>query len=103
MSLQTLPGKDEEERVLVAFDFSADLPSGDAVTVGEVAFEAIVAGADPSPAVIDGAPVLQSPNVLQWVTAGVDGATYRIKCKATTAQGRVLVLRALLPVRTVLA
>lgn len=103
MKLRALPIKDPEERVLIAFDFTNDLPDGDTLTVGAVTFEALAEGVDAAPAVIDGAPILQTPNVLQWVKDGVDAATYRLKCKATTAQGRVLVLRCLLPVQLVTA
>jgi len=100
--LRTLPIKDPDERVLLEFDFAPDLPAADTVSTALVAVEAVVAGEDASPsAVLDGSPAASGQGVLQWIEAGEEGASYRLLCTATTAQGRVLVLRAVLPVRTV--
>jgi hypothetical protein len=100
-ALRTLPAKDPAERVLLLFDFGAEMPAGDTVATALVAVEAVVAGQDATPAVLDGGPTASGQAVLQWVIAGVEAASYRLRCTATTAQGRVLVLRAVLPVRTV--
>jgi len=101
-ALRTLPAKDPDERVLLQFDFGADMPAADTVASALVAVEAVVAGADATPAaLLDGSPAASGQGVLQWVEAGEEAASYRLLCTATTAQGRVLVLRAVLPVRTV--
>lgn len=98
MSMLTLPVKDPEERVFLRFNFAKEIPAADAV-VGATITAALTAGVDPTPAaVLDGAPILGTRDAGQWVRGGVDGASYQIKCVATTQLGRVLVLRGLLPV-----
>jgi hypothetical protein len=104
MSPTNLPVKDPLERVPLTFDFAAEMDAADSLSTIAVVVEALVAGADASPnAVLDGAPIIAGRLAVQWLQAGVTGASYRLRATGTSAQGRVLVLRAVLPVRTVLA
>lgn len=94
------PPKDPEERIPVVFDMKAEMAASDALATAEITVEAVVAGVDGAPAILDGAPALAGKTATQWIKDGVDGASYRIKCKTTTNDGRRLVKRAVLPVRT---
>lgn len=103
MSIHTLPPKDPEERVPVTFDFSDEMPQSDSILTAGVAHEAVVEGTDAAPNVIDGAAQISGRQVVQWMKLGVATASYRFKCSVTTAEGRTLVLRTVLPVTQELA
>lgn len=93
--------KEPGERIPVAFLFAADAAAGDVLNGAAVTVDGLAAGTDPTPnAILDGVPAISGLTAVQWVHNGVDGASYRLKCVATTAEGRVLILRAVLPVRT---
>lgn len=97
----TLSPKDPLERVPMTFRFDEVMADDDTLATAVVAVEAVVAGTDATPnAILDGGASMQAQTVAQWITGGVAGATYRLRCTVTTTQGRTLVLRALLPVRT---
>lgn len=99
--LRHLPIKDPAERRPVTFDFEADIPVSDSISGATVTVEAVVEGTDGSPAtILSGGASAVGRKVTQWIHGAVDGASYRLKCLVSTADGRVLVLRAVLPVQT---
>jgi len=90
-----LPG----ETVTVAFDFSAEAAAVSAPAVQ--CWTAWSAAGDQSD-VRAGAPIVDPANpaqVLQQVTGGVDLTDYALLCTATGANGDVLQVPAVLPVR----
>lgn len=95
------PSKDPAEVLVVTFDFSSEVDSGESISAAQVYAE-VVFGTDPIPtAVLSGSPSVAGGAVLQAVNGGVDGAVYGVRCVATLSPtGRVLVLAANLPVRT---
>ncbi len=104
MKLVTVSIKDPLERVPLTFDFTAAMDAADSLSGCGVVVEAVVAGADGSPnTLLDGAPTTSGKRAVQWIRLGVDGASYRVRATATTTQGRTLVLRTIVPVRSVLA
>lgn len=93
--------KDPEERFWLTFDFSAALDAGETIASNTVAIS-VRSGSDATPtAVLDGAPSLSGASILQRVKDGVDGASYLLRCAATTSADRVLVLGGVLPVRQI--
>lgn len=104
MTPLTLPIKDPLERVPLTFDFTAELGSAESISTIAIVMEQLVAGVDASPnAVLDGAPIIAGKTAVQWLQGGQSGASYRLRAVGTSSQGRVVVLRAVLPVRTVLS
>lgn len=101
--MEQLGVKDPEETVILTFDFSKALDSGE--TIQSAVTSALVqTGTDPTPGnLISGAASFsnQDGKVLQKVTGGVAGVTYAVRCKATTSSDKVLVLAATLPVKNV--
>lgn len=103
MNLSTLSAKDPLARIPLVFNFSRQMAADDTIVSGTVEVEAVVDGADATPAaLLDGAATASGQELQQWVHAGTAGATYRLLARAVTTQGRELPLRALLPVRTLL-
>ena len=103
MSVTTLPIKDPLERVPLTFSFEAELDSAETIDSMAIVVEQLVAGTDGTPnAVLDGAPIIAGKTAVQWLQGGQSAASYRLRATGTSSQGRVLVLRAVLPVRTVL-
>lgn len=100
MTTTTLDSKDVSERLVLAFDFSAGLASGETVD-SFVVTVSDASGQDSSPSdVLNGAGAVSGGNtVLQPVRAGLAGNSYLIKVVATTSNAnKVLVLKATLPV-----
>lgn len=91
-----LPTMDVEEIKKVTFDFSNDADSLSDADVSIVAVDGDPV-ADPDVMKI-GTRLISGPLVTQMVSGGDQVATYRIRCKATDADGEVHVLAALLPV-----
>lgn len=96
----TWPAKDPAESLVCGFDFTAELDPGETITSAALSVD-LLAGVDPTPAaLLFDLPTIAAGVVLQPFRAGVDGATYRLRCEATLdPTGRVLVLAATLPVR----
>lgn len=94
------PVKDPAEIVLVSFDFTQRLGTGD--TIQSCVFSAIrtVDGTDESTSMISGvADLTRSPVVSQQVKGGVNDQEYLIEATATLASGLVVVGSAVLPVK----
>lgn len=95
--------KDVGETIPIGIDFTSIMG---AETHTTVVWEASVMpgfAADPTPsAILTGANVnTDAPVYKHFVTGGVAGALYKLKCTVTTNGGRVLVGTAYLPVRAV--
>ena len=99
MSSTQLPSKDPTESVYITFAYASELGSGETVGSATVTCT-VLSGVDPNPsAVLVGAPSVQSPNVVQEVTGGLDGNQYLLLCVAPLAgSARVLTRKGLLPV-----
>ncbi len=98
---ERLPVKDPGESVVVLFDFSAETASVSSPSVTSSVRWSLPGDASPS-AVLDGAPSISGSNaahVLQRVDGGVDLTDYALRCTAMSAEGDVLVVPAVLPVR----
>ena len=92
--------KDPEELKIIHFPFGGELESGETLSVLVISC-AIQSGVDAAAAAMpSGAPIVVGSDVYQRVQAGVDGASYLIRCKATSSTGLVHVLAALLDVKT---
>ena len=100
MSLHIFPTKDPAEIVFVAFDFSGEIEEGERLTGTPVVTVSLLSGADANPsALLGGSAAIAGASVLQTISGGVDGAIYKLRCRAALDSGRVLVLASTLPVR----
>lgn len=94
--------KDIAEKVVLTYDFSAELDAGETLTGAITVSVAVTRGTDASPsAILNGAAAYDgtSKMVLQGVQAGVAGCGYKIKVVApTTNPKKVLALSGVLPV-----
>lgn len=91
------PIKDPSESVVIEFDFAGEMS-----VIGSAVVSASVYGTGVDPAVasmLDGAPQVLAPKVLQRVRNGVDGVDYKLRCVATSGSD-VLVRAGVMPVRT---
>lgn len=94
----TWPNKYTVERVTAEFDFSKDLEPGDTVASVQL-LVTTVQGVDAAPsAVLFGAAQIKGARVFQQLQAGLGGRSYRVECRATTANNNLLVLARVLPV-----
>ncbi len=92
--------KTPDEVLDITFDYVDSLEAGETL-VSAVVTVSIRKGADSTPAaILSGSPVVSSPYVVQRVINGVSGATYNLKCLATTNTGRKYELIGVLPVRS---
>lgn len=95
--------KDPSEKVVLTFDFSADLASGETLAGSLTTTIACSRGADPTPgSVLNGVSARDatSTQVLVPVQAGLAGCDYTVKVvSATSNVFKVLALAAALPVR----
>ena len=102
MTTKRLDDKDPAEKVVLTFDFSADLDVGETLSGAITVSVSVVRGADPSPAaILNGAAAFDATSkmVLQGVQAGLNDCEYRIKAVApTTNPKKVLALSGVLPV-----
>jgi len=97
--MRLLPAKDIEELVPVTFDFAPALADGATVTPQAVTVE-VYRGTDANPAaLLYGAPIASGASVAQWISGGLDGVRYKLRCRARASSGQVLVLAAKLSVR----
>ena len=80
------------------FDFTSVLQPGE--TINSASCSSLVfSGYDTDPsAVIDGAAVVQTPQVLQLFTGGQLGCIYEIACEVTTSLGQTLTQTAYLAI-----
>lgn len=91
--------KDPEEIVDASFDFTEEA-NGSAVG-SPVVTVSVVEGVDADSAnTLQGAPTLQGQVVFQRFRNGVNKAAYKLRCKVTLADGRVLVRSLTIPVRS---
>ncbi len=100
--MSQFPVKDAAEKVVLAFDYSNELDTGETLTGSPTVSITAVFGADTHPdAVLNGASVLDAAAkmVLVPVQAGQAGVSYRIKVVAqTTNSAKVLAITGILPV-----
>ena len=79
--------KDVEETKLVVFDFSSELESGETISTFTRSV-VVLQGVDSSPdSVFSGAAVISGHEVLQRVTAGVEGVQYHFRGRAVGNTG----------------
>jgi hypothetical protein len=102
MKTVTWDTKRPVEKVWSTFRFGKQLAIGENVVSVAISV-ALIQGVDVAPAaVIDGVALLLSGGrVMQRLQGGVDGASYRIRCDATTSNGQVLSLAGVLPVEEI--
>lgn len=103
MSCNILPSKYPTEKVVVTFDFSPSLASGETIASIVSVVVTVSAGVDASPAaILNGTAAIDattSQMVLQPVQGGLDQINYDIKATVDTSTGQRLVLAANMPVR----
>lgn len=93
----TFASKNYNEKTTLEFDFSNEIIVEDILTA-ELIID-VVNGYDPHPGlVLVGPPTISSQFVLQEVQGGVPETIYRLSCKITTSDGRIVVMPAYLPV-----
>lgn len=91
--------KSPAEILVATFDFADELDGGETLTAVTIDC-ALESGNDPSPGlVLYGPETVEATQVLQPFSGGVDGATYKLVCTATTTAGRVLICAGIFPVR----
>lgn len=84
------PPKRVDEDILLSWDFSAALATGETISTGTVTATTIE-GTDPSPNdIVSGSTTTSGAVVSQKIINGVDGATYLLECEITTDQGQKL-------------
>lgn len=90
--------KDPQELIPITFDFT---PYLGAATINSQSVTASTwQGTDATPsAVLSGSPTQASGVVTQKMTAGTSGVDYKLSCKATLSDNRVLALAIIVPVR----
>jgi len=82
---------DVDERVPLLFDYT-DMAVGDTFSGTPVITCEAISGTDATAASRpDGAPEVTGLQVVQWMTGCLAGVTYLVRCKATMANGQVLV------------
>ena len=94
--------KDPSESVVLTFDFSLNLATGETLSGSPVVSVTLVSGSDPSPsAILTGNNGIDSTSTkaLVGVHAGIAGCEYEVKavCSTTNSQ-KVLALGGILPV-----
>lgn len=86
---EDVPPIDVDERVPLLFDYT-EMFAGDPISGTPVITCEVTAGTDANPASrMDGSPVVSDPNVVQWMTGCLVGATYLVRCKAASAGGKI--------------
>lgn len=91
---------DAEEEFVVAFDFTSELFGQSIVSAVVSVTLAEQAAADAAPAeLLVGALAIVNGDVLQRIAGRFAGNTYKLRCRATLADGQRRVRAALLPIR----
>jgi hypothetical protein len=92
--------KDPGESVILAFDFSKDMTSGETLTGTPAVAITLYSGTVDSgmAAMLSGAAQISGNLVLQMVGRGQIGNQYMIEATCATSAGRVLVLGGILPI-----
>lgn len=94
----TWPLKHPAERITAEFDFGPSLAAGDSLASVQLVVTTVL-GVDAAPAaVVFGAAQLRGARAYQQLTGGLNGCSYRVECRATTAQNNLLLLARVLPV-----
>jgi hypothetical protein len=101
MNVDRFPTMDPDEVRDVTFDFAAQVSTTDTAFVAATVTATVIVGTDPNPsAVLVGLPDYATfPSVVQRVTGGLTGVTYKIRCLAVTDGGQEILIAGLLPVR----
>jgi len=97
----SIPAKDPAEVISLTWDFSRALDPLELVSAAQITI-ALDSGAAAQPLdLIHYGLIVDHPLVHHYLSGGVHGATYLVRCQATLApSGRILILAATLPVRT---
>jgi hypothetical protein len=94
----TWPVKHPVERVTAEFDFGPSMPAGDTLASVQMSVTTLQ-GVDAAPgALVYGAAQLKGARAYQALTGGLDGCSYRVECRGTTANNNLLLLARVLPV-----
>ena len=105
MSCNTLSIKGPDEDVIVSFDFTNALDSGEYLVSIVSVTVSVVLGIDPNPsALLNGPAAIDATGtvILQPVWGGLDATNYHLRALAVTSAGsppRQLAVPAILPVR----
>ena len=93
--------KDAAEDVVVTFDFSLALATGETLSGTPTVTVATYTGVDVNPAaMLNGAAAISGMTVMQPIQGGVNGNSYAIKCVCATSNAqKILALTALVPVQ----
>lgn len=96
------PVKDPIEKLWATFVYAPALEAGEVILSAALSVT-LKQGVDATPAaILDGpAVILAGGRVTQRVQSGIDGASYLIRCAATTSTGRVLLLAGIVPVKEI--
>lgn len=102
MKTEFWPKKDPAEKVWATFAYGAALEPGETIASADLAVT-LKQGTDALPsAILDGAALLLAGGrVMQRIQGGADGASYLVRCAATTSTGRILLLAGVVPVEEI--
>ena len=82
--------KDSQEIIPLQFDYTSAL--GVETITGQLMVVTVLSGRDASPASILQSAATQAAGVVtQWLTGGLVGVTYHVRCKVVTSGARTLV------------
>ena len=99
MASTQLPAKNPGENINVTFAYASELGSTETITGTPVVTCTVISGVDANAsAMLNGIATIQTSNVIQAVTGGLDGCSYQLECLATLSSGRVLARIGILPV-----
>lgn len=87
--MQTLPNKSQGEAKVITFDFTKELAEGTTLSSPTVA-KSVISGTDPGAAGLTvGSASVAGSLVQALVSAGVEGAVYKLLARATASNGEV--------------
>ena len=90
--------KDADETITVTFDFSV---VAETLTIAVFSVSVISGHPDSAPlGILDGNLTISGALVMQRISGGQNGTTYRLRCLANDADGEIHVLTADLPVKS---
>ncbi len=94
-----LSAKDTTEIIPVLFDFTAVVGT-DTINTASVSVS-VVTGVDATPStILSGVALISGKLVTQWITLGLSGVLYHLRCTIVTSGGQTIVLPANIPVIT---